>query len=397
MSPARKTTAALIVAAGRGTRTRSELPKQYHMIGAAPVLRHTLAAFANHPEIDVILTLIHPDDEKHYRRAAKNIAKCLPAIHGGASRQQTVRIGLEALAATDAQIVLIHDAARPFVSPAIISRVIAALARNKGAIAAMPVTDTLKRVQADVISGTCERDGLWRAQTPQAFYLPGILAAHKNAAEKSENSFTDDAAVAEWAGMNVAVVAGEEANSKITTAGDIVLANAKMSGQMQYKTGMGFDVHAFTDGDHITLCGVDIPHSHGLAGHSDADVALHALTDAILGAIAEDDIGAHFPPGDEKWAGAPSDRFARFAAEQVAKNGGNIINVDITIICQNPKIAPHRTAMRQRTADILGIKLQQVSIKATTTEGLGFTGREEGIAAQAVASISTPAPNPDGR
>ncbi len=397
MSPAKKTTAALIVAAGRGARTRSELPKQYHMIGNAPVLRHTLNAFAYHPEIDVILTLIHPDDEEHYKQASNGIAKCLPAIHGGATRQQTVKLGLEALAETDAQIVLIHDAARPFVSSPVIDRVIDALARHKGAIAALPVTDTLKRVQSDIISGTCARDGLWRAQTPQAFYLSDILAAHKNAAKKSENQFTDDAAIAEWSGMSIAIVAGEEANSKITTAGDIVLANAKMSGQMEYKTGTGFDVHAFTDGDHITLCGIDIPHCRGLAGHSDADVALHALTDALLGAMAQDDIGAHFPPGESKWAGASSDRFARFAAGLVTNDGGRIIHVDITIICQSPKIAPHRTAMRQRTADILGVELQRVSIKATTTEGLGFTGRGEGIAAQAVASISTPGINPDDR
>ncbi len=388
MSPAKKTIAALIVAAGRGSRCRNKLPKQYHVIGNAPVLRHTLNAFANHPEIDLILPLIHPDDETRYEQAAKDIAKCLPAIHGGATRQQTVRRGLEALAATDTQIVLIHDAARPFVSPAIISRVIAALARHKGAIAALPVTDTLKRVQSDIISGTCNREGLWRAQTPQAFYLPDILAAHKNAADNSEKQFTDDAAIAEWAGMDTAIIAGEVANSKITTAEDIVLANAKMSGQMQYKTGMGFDVHAFTDGDHITLCGVDIAHSHALAGHSDADVGLHALTDALLGAMAQDDIGEHFPPGGKQWAGASSDRFVRFAAGLVTKNGGRIIHVDITIICQSPKIAPHRMAMRQRTADILGIELRRVSIKATTTEGLGFTGRGEGIAAQAVASIS---------
>ncbi len=382
-----KKTIALVVAAGRGTRLGGPVAKQYRQIGKASVLHHTLSAFEAHAAIDRVLTIIHPDDKAHFEAASKGLGKSLPPVNGGANRQDSVRLGLEALRTMRPDNVLIHDAARPFVSHEIISRVIDALAVHKGAIAALPVADTLKRVSNSVITGTCPRENLFRAQTPQGFHFQAILAAHQNAARKGELAFTDDAAVAEWAGIKVAVVEGAQDNSKITTAEDLVLADKKMKGDAEYRSGFGYDVHCFEAGASVTLCGVEIPHNQSLKGHSDADVALHAVTDALLGAVAEGDIGTHFPPLDQQWAGAASDRFVRFAAERIAARGGEILLVDITIICERPKIMPHREAMREKLAAMLGVPVDRVSIKATTTEGLGFSGRGEGMEAKALASI----------
>jgi 2-C-methyl-D-erythritol 4-phosphate cytidylyltransferase / 2-C-methyl-D-erythritol 2,4-cyclodiphosphate synthase len=290
--------------------------------------------------------------------------------------------------------VLIHDAARPLLTAELVTRLLAALDAAPGAIAAEPVTDTLKRAGPDgAIAETVERAHLWRAQTPQAFHFQPILAAHRRAAETKQSGFTDDAALAEWAGLPVKLVASSGLNLKLTTAQDIALAErllAPAGGQLETRTGSGFDVHAFTAGDHVWLCGVKIPHTHALAGHSDADVALHALTDAILGAIGDGDIGEHFPPSDARWRGAPSRLFLEDAAARVKARGARIANVDVTLLCEAPKIGPHRTAMRVSIASILQIDPGRVGVKATTTEGLGFVGRREGIAALASATIVTP-------
>ena len=300
-----------------------------------------------------------------------------------------MRNGLEALAADGApELVLIHDAARPLIDDSTIAAVIESLRDKPGAIAAVPVADTLKRGNGGTICATVDREGLWRAQTPQGFRFPAILEAHRSAAGLS---LTDDAAVAERAGLAIALVPSKEDNFKVTTPDDLTRATrAIMSSLWDVRTGSGFDVHRFTDGDFVTLCGLRVPHSHGLEGHSDADVGLHALTDAILGALAAGDIGSHFPPSDPRWRGADSAKFLRHAADLVAERGGVIAHADVTIICERPKIGPHRAAMAERIAEILGIELGRVSVKATTTEELGFTGRREGIAAQAVATIRLP-------
>jgi 2-C-methyl-D-erythritol 4-phosphate cytidylyltransferase/2-C-methyl-D-erythritol 2,4-cyclodiphosphate synthase len=290
--------------------------------------------------------------------------------------------------------VLIHDAARPLLTADLVSRLLAALDQTPGAIAADPVADTLKRAAADgTIAATVERAHLWRAQTPQAFHFEPILAAHRRAAEAQMMSFTDDAGLAEWAGLTVKLVASSSLNLKLTTAQDIALAERLLAPQartLETRNGTGFDVHAFCAGDHVWLGGVKIPHTHGLSGHSDADVALHALTDALLGAIGDGDIGEHFPPSDPQWRGAPSRIFLADAARRVREKGAHITNVDITLLCEAPKIGPHRTAMRATIASILGIEPSRVGVKATTTEGLGFLGRREGIAALASATIATP-------
>jgi 2-C-methyl-D-erythritol 4-phosphate cytidylyltransferase/2-C-methyl-D-erythritol 2,4-cyclodiphosphate synthase len=283
-------------------------------------------------------------------------------------------------------LVLVHDAARPFVDPAIVSRVLKALETSPAAIAALPVNDTLKRASGGLITGTMEREGLWRAQTPQGFRYPEILVAHRSLAGAS---LTDDAAVAEQAGLSVGIVMGSEENLKVTTEDDLRRAE-HLLGLGDFRTGFGFDVHRFCAGDHVMLCGVAVPCDAGLAGHSDADVGLHALTDAVLGAIGAGDIGSHFPPDDDRWRGAASEIFLSRAGDLVAARGGRIVNLDVTVICERPKIGPHRSAMVRRIADILGLAPEMVNVKATTTERLGFTGRNEGIAAQAVASIRLP-------
>lgn len=380
---------ALVVAAGRGRRFGTETPKQYLDLGGRSVLRHSLATLAAHPGVDAVRAVIHPDDIGLYDAASRGLGLLEP-VHGGDSRQDSVRLGLESLA-TDGStpdMVLIHDGARPFVDSDTIARVIAALGRAPGAIAAIPVTDTIKRGSPDQeIAGTVDRAGLWRAQTPQGFRFPEILAAHRSAAGEE---LTDDAAVAERAGLGVALVMGSDENVKITTLADLRRAARRYDLPSETRVGGGFDVHRFCPGTAVALCGVEVPHTHALLGHSDSDVAMHALTDALLGTIAAGDIGRHFPPSDPRWRGAASEIFLRHAAGLVRGLGGEIASVDVTIICEMPKVNPHRAAMTTRLAEILDIGANRVSVKATTTEGLGFTGRGEGIAAQATATIKVP-------
>jgi 2-C-methyl-D-erythritol 4-phosphate cytidylyltransferase/2-C-methyl-D-erythritol 2,4-cyclodiphosphate synthase len=378
---------ALVVAAGRGSRFGGEIPKQWRDLGGRPVLRHSLATFAAHPAIDAVRAVIHPDDRLLYDAAAAGLALGDPIL-GGPTRQDSVRLGLEALVALDPEVVLIHDGARPFVNAGVIGRVIAGLKDHAGAIPALPVHDTLKRGgPSGLIEATVPRAGLWRAQTPQGFHFPALLAAHRAA---MGHEWTDDAAVAEQAGMTVSLVTGSEDNVKITTAQDLCRAAARQAEPGDIRVASGFDVHRFCDGDHVTLCNLAVPHDAGLEGHSDADVALHALTDALLGCIAAGDIGRHFPPTDPRWKGADSAIFLAHAGALIGALGGEIVHLDITIICERPKIGPYRAAMTARTAEILGLDEGRVSIKATTTEGLGFTGRREGIAAQAMATVRLP-------
>lgn len=387
--------AVVIVAAGRGSRAGAAGlgPKQYIEIDGATVLARSVRAFVDHPGIGPIQLVIHGDDAELYRKAMGPLAaRVRPPVVGGGTRQASVRAGLEALASQvpAPDLVLIHDGARPFVDEGVIGRVIAALDACDGAIAALPLSDTLKRVGSDGrISGTLDRSGLWRAQTPQGFRFDAIVEAHRRAATHPVE-LTDDAAVAEFAGLSVVVVDGAPRNIKITTAQDIAMAQAEPRASIEIRTGQGFDVHRFCPGDHVWLGGVQIPHTAGLDGHSDADVALHALTDAILGAIADGDIGQHFPPSDPQWKGASSDRFLADAARRAREAGARIVNVDITILAEAPRIGPHRSAMQARIADILGLGPGRVGIKATTTEGLGFTGRREGIAAMAQATLEMP-------
>jgi len=389
--------AALIVAAGRGARasTDGSQPKQYCEIGGAPMLSRTLSVFAAHPRVQQILVVIHPDDVALYGDASAPFAPdILPSVTGGARRQDSVRLGLEALAENAPDRVLIHDAARPFVDEALVTRVIDALEQSPGALPCLPVTDTLKREEAGRVAGTVSRDGLFRAQTPQGFHFDAILSAHRAAAQDSTLEFTDDTSVAEWFGIDVAIVDGSELNRKLTTAEDLMIADRMMRQSTApvgtTRVGSGYDVHRLGPGDEVMLCGVRIPHTKTLLGHSDADVGLHALTDALLGTIADGDIGAHFPPSDARWRGASSDRFLRDAGDRIAALGGRIVHADITLICETPKIGPHRDAMRGSVADILGLDLSQVSVKATTNEQLGFVGREEGIAAMATATVVLP-------
>lgn len=372
--------AALVMAAGRGQRLGGDSPKQYLLLGERTVLARSLALFAAHPRVDRVHAVIHADDRDRYAAATASLA-LPPPIAGGATRQESVRRGLEHLALDPPDLVLIHDAARPLTPTAVIGRVIDALAGHEAAVPALPVADTLKQASDGRVTATVPRAGLFRAQTPQGFRFTSILEAHRRFAGAE---FTDDAAVAEAAGLPVALVAGDEAAFKITTGDDLDRARRLTS---ETRTGTGFDVHRFGPGDHVWLCGVKVPHDRGLIGHSDADVGLHALTDAILGAIGAGDIGQHFPPSDPQWKGAASSRFLRHAADLVRDRGGRLVHVDVTVVCERPKVGPHRDAMRAAIAEILGIGIGRVSVKATTTEGLGFTGRREGIAAQAAATV----------
>jgi 2-C-methyl-D-erythritol 4-phosphate cytidylyltransferase/2-C-methyl-D-erythritol 2,4-cyclodiphosphate synthase len=383
-------TAALIVAGGRGTRASATLPKQYARIGGTTVLARTLGVFLECPGIDLVQVVIGAGDTEHYAAAVQGLGRdeLLPPVHGGPTRQVSVHQGLQALKTHAPDRVLIHDAVRPFLSPAIIDRVLAALEASSGAIAALAVTDTLKRTGPDQrIAATIDRSDLWRAQTPQAFRFPDILAAHEAACAAGRFDLTDDAAVAEWAGLPVTLVEGSEANRKLTTAEDLAMAAEASAHISDVRTGQGFDVHRLVPGDHVWLCGLKIPHTHALEGHSDADVALHALTDALLGAIGDGDIGQHFPDTDPAWRGAASHLFLAEAARRVRARGAGIANVDVTILCEAPRIAPHRDAMRARITEVLDIEVARVGVKATTTEGLGFTGRREGIAALATATV----------
>jgi 2-C-methyl-D-erythritol 4-phosphate cytidylyltransferase / 2-C-methyl-D-erythritol 2,4-cyclodiphosphate synthase len=384
--------AAVIVAAGRGYRAGGDLPKQYRALAGEPVIRPTLAAFLGHPQIAAVQPVIHPDDAAIFRAATAGLERLLPPVAGGATRQASVRAGLEALRAAAPDLVLIHDAARPFLSSDLISRAIAAATAHGAAVPAIAVTDTVKVVdERDTVSETLDRSRLRTVQTPQAFAYEVIVALHDRAVAAGRDDFTDDAALAEWAGRAVNVFAGEADNVKLTSNEDFARAEAlRMAALGDVRTGSGFDVHAFADGDHIMLAGVRVSHNRGVTGHSDADVALHALVDAILGALAEGDIGVHFPPSDPRWRGASSDRFLAFACERVRARAGMIAHLDVTIVCEAPRIGPHRDAMRARIAAIAGIPIDRVAIKATTSEKMGFTGRAEGLVAMATATVRLP-------
>ncbi len=370
--------ATIIVAAGRGTRAGGDVPKQWRALHGRRVADWTFAAFAGHPRIDRVVLVLHPDDLGQ----AGAFPEALIAT-GGASRDASVRAGLEALAGDPPDIVLIHDVARPLVSPAVIDRVIDALADSAGAAPALAVTDALWRGAAGRVAGTQDRTGLYRAQTPQGFRFKAILDAHR----AHPGGAADDVEVARAAGLDVAIVAGDEANLKITGPDDFARAEQLMGEAMDIRVGQGYDVHAFEPGEACILCGVAVPHDRKLKGHSDADVGMHALTDAIYGALAEGDIGQHFPPSDPQWKGAESHVFLAHAVQLARAKGYEISNCDVTLICERPKIGPHAGAMRAELARIMALDAGRVSVKATTSERLGFTGREEGIAAQAVATL----------
>lgn len=384
-------TAALIVAAGRGLRAGAGGPKQYRMIAGRSVIARALQPFCDHESVHAVQPVVNPDDAAMFARAVAGLA-CNQAVNGGATRQASVLAGLEALVAQRPDIVLIHDAARPFVTSAVIDRAIAAAGITGAAIPTALVTDTIKQVDANgAVIATPDRAHLRIAQTPQAFKYDIILDAHRRAARDGRSDFTDDAALAEWAGLTVATFEGDPANMKLTTPEDFVREEARLAAVLgDVRTGTGYDVHAFGDGDHLMICGVRVPHTKGFLAHSDGDVGLHALVDAILGALADGDIGSHFPPSDDKWKGAASDAFLTYAVERVTARGGRIAHLDVTLICERPKIGPLRDAMRARVAEITGLSLSRVAVKATTSERLGFTGREEGIAALASATIRLP-------
>lgn len=373
--------AAIVVAAGRGSRAGEGAPKQYRMLAGQPAIRHALLALARHPDVTHVLPVIHADDEAAFADAAANLDVLAP-VHGGATRQESVLNGLRALEPLAPALVLIHDAARPLLPAAVVDRLLAALEGCDGAAPALPVVDSLRTGGAHA-DGEVDRSRLKRVQTPQAFRYGAILDAHRAAAPDA----TDDVAVALAAGLRVAFVEGDERLAKLTYPDDFARAEAILVAGRVVRVGQGFDVHRFGPGDHVWLCGVKVPHSHGLVGHSDADVGLHALTDALLAAAAEGDIGDHFPPGNPEWRGAPSDRFLAHARDLVLSRGGIIDHVDVTMICERPKVGPFRAAMRARVAALLRLPEERVSIKATTTERLGFTGRGEGMAAQATATI----------
>ncbi len=379
--------AALIVAAGRGERAGGAVPKQFQPLLGLPMLRRTVARFAGLSAIPLVQAVIGAGQEEAATEALEGLDH-LPFVPGGATRQESVRLGLEALVSHKPDFVLIHDAARPLVSRALIGRVIAAL--ESGATAAVPLipaNDTLRRREGTRWTPVA-RDHLFRAQTPQGFRFEPLLRAHR---EHAAHAVTDDMAIAERAGLAVSDVPGEETNLKVTTTDDFALAEKLLLAEMnEFRTGQGFDAHRFTAGDHVWLCGIRVAHDYGLEGHSDADAGLHALTDAILGAIGAGDIGTHFPPTDEKWRGAASSQFLAHAARLVGDKGGAIVHCDVTLICERPKIGPHREAMRARIAEILGLDVSRVSVKATTTEGMGFTGRREGLAAEAIATVRLP-------
>lgn len=383
-------TAVLIVAAGVGERAGGGIPKQFRPLGGMAMLRRSVLAFEGHTDIDAVQVVIGPGQDAQAEDALAGLDH-LPFVTGGTTRQESVRRGLEAIAGRNPDFVLVHDAARPFVSKTLIGNLIAAL--DRGAPAAVPllaVADTLKQEISPGVWRTVPRDGLHRAQTPQAFRFDAILKAHR---DHAGTAVTDDMALAELAGMKIASVPGEEINTKMTRPEDFQLAERWLAGGAEFRTGMGLDAHRFVPGDHVWLCGIKIAHDAMLEGHSDADAGLHALTDAILGAIGEGDIGQHFPPTDKKWRGVASSVFLEHAAKLVREAGGEIVHCDLTLICERPKIAPHRDAMQTRVAEILGLDRTRVSVKATTTEGMGFTGRKEGLAAQAIATVRL-APRP---
>ena len=381
--------AAVVVAAGRGERAGGGVPKQYRTIAGIPIMRLVLQNLKRGSVIKTIQPVVHRDDIALFGDAAAGI-DILPPVSGGATRQASVLAGLEALAAHHPDIVLVHDAARPFVSSALIARAIAAGEKGAG-VPALAITDTVKSVENDIVTSTLDRNTLRTIQTPQAFKFQMLLNAHRQAASAGRSDFPDDASLAEWAGTRVHVFQGDPENIKLTTSDDFMRAEMNaMAALGDVRVGSGYDVHIFGDGDHVMLGGVRIPHQRGVVGHSDADVALHALVDAILGALADGDIGVHFPPSDPHWRGASSDRFLTFAVERVRARGGMIAHLDVTIVCEAPRIGPHRDAIRARIAEIAGITLDRVGLKATTSEKMGFTGRGEGLTASATATIRLP-------
>ena len=384
----------VVVAAGRGERAGApeEGPKQYRPIGGKPVIRHTLETLLAWPRSGAIAVVIHPDDEALLVNALAGLPESgrLMVVHGGPTRQHSVLNGLEALASESPRHVFIHDAVRPFVTSTYMDGIAAVLdAGAKAALPALAVPDTLKRAEHGRIVATVDRAGLYAAQTPQAFDFRAILDAHRKASGAGEFSFTDDAAIAEWAGLDVSLAEGLAGNVKLTVKRDIELADERLKRTMiaDVRCGNGYDVHQLVPGDGVTLCGVFIPHAMALSGHSDADVALHALTDALLATCGAGDIGDHFPPSDPQWKGAPSRIFLEKAARIVRSHGGTITNADVSIIAERPKVGPHRDAMRTNMAEMLGIDLERCSVKATTNEKIGFIGREEGIAAIATATV----------
>ncbi|MGB1007027.1 MAG: bifunctional 2-C-methyl-D-erythritol 4-phosphate cytidylyltransferase/2-C-methyl-D-erythritol 2,4-cyclodiphosphate synthase [Thalassobaculaceae bacterium] len=374
------------MAAGSGQRLGGAVPKQYQALGDRAVLRHAIDNLLADPRVAGVQVVIDPAHRALYGAAVAGLDLPPPAL-GGASRQESVRAGLAALAAAAPDVVLIHDAARPFLTGDVLDRLFTGLTQYDGAVAALPVVDSLKRGADGQIAADVDRAGLWRAQTPQAFDFTAIHEAHRTTAD--DPALTDDAAVARGAGLTVALVDGDEALFKITTPADLVRARhwLGLAAARQIRVGQGFDVHRFGAGDHVILGGVKIPHDHGLIGHSDADVALHALTDAVLGALADGDIGQHFPPSDPRWKDADSRVFLRHAGARVAAAGGRITHIDLTIIAERPRIGPHRPAMVRHIADTLALADNQVSVKATTTERLGAMGRGEGLAALALCTV----------
>jgi len=376
---------ALIVAGGAGIRFGGPVPKQYQDVGGMPILRRSILAFLNHPLIDNVQVVINPQHREFYDRAVEGL-DLPPPVHGGVLRQDSVRLGLEALAKTNKpDLVMIHDAARPLIDAATITAVRKALDTVPAATAAKPLVDTLKRAEGLLIKETIDRANLWQMHTPQAFRFDLILKAHQ--AVKDEE-MTDDNAVAEKAGIPITLVPSNPDNMKITNPDDLGRA-ARLLGQNfgDIRTGLGFDVHRLIPGDAINLGGIKIPHDRALEGHSDADVILHAVVDALLGTMSAGDIGTHFPPSDPQWKGADSAIFVRHAVRMINERGGMIAHVDVTLMCEKPKLGPHREAIRARMAELLEVNPDRVSLKATTTERLGFTGREEGIAAHALATV----------
>lgn len=387
-------TVAILVAAGHSTRMGSEMPKPYISLGKESLLRYTVKAFLGHPKIDGIRVVIRREHHAYYKKATEGL-NLFPCVIGGATRQESVWHGLESLAHRKPKNVLIHDIARPMVSPALITRVVEALDSYKGVVPALPITDTVKRAKDAKITETIDREYLYAIQTPQGFNYETLLDCHR---KQKGAALSDDATLFEKDGIPVAVVDGDAANIKITTPEDITHMQTLLSTHSEIRTGMGYDVHTLKVHDpdtpvsqqHIKLCGVKIPFSHYLEGHSDADVGLHALVDAMLGAIAAGDIGTHFPQDDRKWQGADSERFLLYAYEMIRNKGGEVVHLDVTLICERPKIATHRDHMRDHIAQVLKMPRDCISVKATTTERLGFIGRGEGIAAQAVATVRLP-------
>jgi 2-C-methyl-D-erythritol 4-phosphate cytidylyltransferase/2-C-methyl-D-erythritol 2,4-cyclodiphosphate synthase len=385
--------AVIVVAAGRGTRAGAPggLAKQYRTLGGRPVLARSLEAFSRHPRVTSIVAVIHPDDADLYAAASAGLAKLIKPVPGGATRQESVRRGLAALEGGKPEIVLIHDAARPFVAADVIDRAIDAARGGGAAVPVLPVSDTIVVVDGTRRGDTLDRTSLRSVQTPQSFRYAEITAAHAKAAKDGRDDFTDDGAVAAYGGLPVSVFTGDAANMKLTTPEDFARAEERLLAALpDIRTGTGFDVHEFEPGDHVTLGGVRLPHTKKLKGHSDADVIMHAICDAIFGALGDGDIGAHFPPSDPQWKGAESSKFLAYAAEKVKARGGLIANVDVAVMSEAPKIGPHRPAMQKKIGQVLGIAPDRVGIKATTMERLGAIGREEGMAAIATATIRLP-------